>query len=433
MWWPPKRSSRSPHRSSAACRSKREMLRPAALADVTVERDQERRAGRSAPPPARPRCRRRRDASPLRASTNAGVALRVGIALHLLDRLVEDALVERLPLDVEPLELARQPIGLALIVGEQEPKAVARVADPAGGVEPRPQDEAHLPGPDLPAFESAHPDQGPQPGPAAARRHEPESVPDQDAVLADQRHHVGDGGERDQVEQMVGKVGRKAERGHQRLHQLEGDAGAAELGEAGAVVRALRIDDRDGRGKLRTRQVVVGDDHSNPGCAGRVDRLDRGDAAVTGQDQAGAASRAAATPGGTEVVAVAQAVRQEGRHVGARRPQRPGEQRGGALAVHVVVAVDQDRVPERTASAIAATASAMPARLSGSARSSRAGRRNRWASLASLRPRCRSSAARGIGTPSVAANCCTATASAGSPTHPAKRRKRESLSHSSSA
>ena len=47
-------------------------------------------------------------------------------------------------------------------------------------------------------------------------------------------------------------------------------------------------------------------------------------------------------PGGTEVVAVAQPVGHERTTSAPRRPKRAGEQRRGALAVHVVVAVHQD-------------------------------------------------------------------------------------------
>jgi tetratricopeptide (TPR) repeat protein len=47
--------------------------------------------------------------------------------------------------------------------------------------------------------------------------------------------------------------------------------------------------------------------------------------------------------GGPEVVAVAEPVGDERRGLGAGEPERASEQRGGALAVHVVVAVHQDR------------------------------------------------------------------------------------------
>ena len=85
-------------------------------------------------------------------------------------------------------------------------------------------------------------------------------MPHEDAVLADQRHDVGDRGEGDEVEQVKRQVRRQAERRHQRLHQLEGDAGAAEHAEPGGIVGPLGIDDGDGRRQLGTGKVMVGDD-----------------------------------------------------------------------------------------------------------------------------------------------------------------------------
>ena len=92
-----------------------------------------------------------------------------------------------------------------------------------------------------------------------------EAVLDQDAIFALQRHHVGHGGERDQVEQMKRQIGRQPQRRHQRLDQLEGDTRAAEMIGAGSVVCPLRIDDRERRRQLLTRQMVIGHDDVDAG------------------------------------------------------------------------------------------------------------------------------------------------------------------------
>ena len=102
---------------------------------------------------------------------------------------------------------------------------------------------------DLLAAEAGGVEQGPDTGPAALVQHL-EAVLDQDAVLSLQRHHVGHGGERDQIEQVKRQVGRQSQRRHQRLHQLEGDARAAELIGAGGVVFPLGIYDGERRGQL---------------------------------------------------------------------------------------------------------------------------------------------------------------------------------------
>ncbi len=111
---------------------------------------------------------------------------------------------------------------------------------------------------------------------------------------------------------------------------------------ARGVVRALRIDDGERRRQLGAGQVVVGDDDPDAGSPRRAHRVHGGDAAVAGDDQRGAGSLRRGQAGGPEVVAVAQPVRHESHDVRARRAERPGEQRRGALAVDVVVAVHED-------------------------------------------------------------------------------------------
>ena len=83
----------------------------------------------------------------------------------------------------------------------------------------------------------------------------------QRAVLALQRHDVGDGGERHQVELALDDRAVGAGAGDQRLAQLPGDAGAAQIGRV--VAAAVRGDD-GARGQLVGRPVVVGDHERQP-------------------------------------------------------------------------------------------------------------------------------------------------------------------------
>ena len=242
---------------------------------------------------------------------------------------------------MSPSSRAGQRGGLLQVVAEQEPEPVRRVADAPRRVEPGAEDEAEVAGADLFACEAAGLDQRAQPGPVALGQ-ELESVPHQDAVLALERHHVGHGGERHQVEQIVGQIHREIERRHQRLHQLEGDAGAAEPGEPGDVVRPLRVHHRDGGWQLGAGEVVIGDHHADARGARLPHRLHRRDAAVAGDDQRGAGRAGRVEAGRSEVVAVAQTVGDERHDVRPGGAEGAGEHRGGALAVHVVVAVHQD-------------------------------------------------------------------------------------------
>ena len=147
----------------------------------------------------------------------------------------------------------------------------------------------------------------------------------QDAVLPGERHHVGHGRERHQIEQVQREIGREPERGHQRLHQLEGEPGAAELREAGASSERCGSTTASAGGKLGAGQVVVGHHHLDPlRSAPAAPRP----TAVMPQSQVMISSRAdlarLGEPGVAEVVAVAQAVRHEGGDLRARPTRARG-------------------------------------------------------------------------------------------------------------
>ena len=238
---------------------------PGALADVAIEGDQK---GGTAVTLDHSRGDDANDAGvpAVAHQDKPGIALRVGGTLDLLQRLVQHALVQRLALDVESLEPLGQRRGLDRIVTQQQTEPIGGVRHPAGGVEPGTQDETQVAGDDLLAGEPGGFDQGSEPEPAAVGQ-QLEAVPHQDPVFSLQRHHVGHGGERHQVQQMEWKVRRQAERRHQCLHQLEGDAGSAEAVGARAVVGPLRVYHRLRRRQLGAWQVVIGDHDADAGLA----------------------------------------------------------------------------------------------------------------------------------------------------------------------
>src|SRR5262249_21422539 len=67
---------------------------------------------------------------------------RLGPLLDLLRRRPENAILYRLPLPVHLLEALRQPLRLGEVVGQEELERFARMAEPAGGVDPRCEPEA---------------------------------------------------------------------------------------------------------------------------------------------------------------------------------------------------------------------------------------------------------------------------------------------------
>ena len=144
-------------------------------------------------------------------------------------------------------------------------------------------------------------------------------------LLPHERHAVGDGGQRDEVEVGVG-VGRVAPGAvKQRGGELVGDAGRAQVGARIAGQR--RVDDgRVGQRAVGARLVVVGDDDGHPARARERDLVDGRDRAVRRDEQARAARGEALHRRGAQPVAVLAAARQVPVVVGPERAQ--GRARG---------------------------------------------------------------------------------------------------------
>ena len=157
----------------------------------------------------------------------------------------------------------------------------------------------------------------------------------QRAVLVEQRHDVGDRRERDEVE-----VRRHVDA--ERLRELADDAGAAQLRER--IVGRPRRDHR-AVGQRRAGPVVVGDDHVEPARLRRGDLLDGRDPAVDGEQEAAALVGQPRDRDVRDAVALLEPARQVPFDVRAELPQRQDGERGGADAVHVVVAVHADALP----------------------------------------------------------------------------------------
>ena len=82
---------------------------------------------------------------------------------------------------------------------DQQPHAEIGAADAAAGIDARPEQKAEMPGLRR-AGEPRHIHQAHMPG-ALAPAQRDEALGDEGAVEPDQRHHVGDGAERDDVEE----------------------------------------------------------------------------------------------------------------------------------------------------------------------------------------------------------------------------------------
>ena len=110
----------------------------------------------------------------------------------------EDAGLDGLTLAVELVEAQRQRQRRVAVGAAQQLERQRRVLETAGGVEPRRQTEADGAGVDAARLDAGDLHERRQPGPRRAAQ-PPEADAGQHAVLADQRHDVGDGADGDHV------------------------------------------------------------------------------------------------------------------------------------------------------------------------------------------------------------------------------------------
>src|SRR5215213_4515801 len=157
----------------------------------------------------------------------AGITLRISSALNLLERLIEDTLVKGLSFDIEPLEPLGELKGFFRIVAHQEAQPVGCISNPSRCIEPGAKHEPEVPRHDLLTRKAGGFNQRPYSYPAAVGQ-QLESMPHQYPVLPLKRHHVSNGSERHEVEQMEREVGWKTKSRNQRLHELERDPRPAE-------------------------------------------------------------------------------------------------------------------------------------------------------------------------------------------------------------
>ncbi len=286
-----------------------------------------------------------REDEPARAGLHAGGGVE--------DRLFQDAPLELLARLVLAIELLRERLRADRVVLEEEPDPAARVVEPPRRVDPRPEAKPDLARRDLrPLRDPGHALQRAHAGAPAPREH-PEPPAHQDPVRADERDHVGDRPERDEVERVLQVRLRPirlvppplpqhlAERHREGEGHPDGGEVLRRVGAAGLV----RVQDRGRRRQLDRDGVVVHDDRVEPERGRGADLRRGGDPAVERDEEPGALRGELLDGGEVEPVPLDQPVRDVGEHVGAARAQEAGEERRRGHAVHVVVAVERDPLP----------------------------------------------------------------------------------------
>ena len=140
----------------------------------------------------------------------------------------------------------------ALVGGEQQPRGDVRRGHAAGGVDARRQQEADVEAVERLAGQARSVEQRPQPDRVLVLRQALEAEPGDDAVLADQRHDVGDradGGDLEERRQPLLAAALQA----QAVHHLQRHADAGEVLVGIRAVGPLRVDHRERRAAASPR------------------------------------------------------------------------------------------------------------------------------------------------------------------------------------
>ena len=190
-----------------------------------------------------------------------------------------------------------------------------------------------------------------RPGIVAAPR-DLDSLRDQSAVDTGERHHIADRAERHQIEPLqevrLGSAGTvpagPAQLAIDRDDQQKGDADRRQRAVRAALVEPVRVDDRDGPRQQRLGDVMIDDDHLEPGLRGVRQRQMRRRAAIDGDDDPHALVAQAQQSRGVRAVALAQPVRDIDPGSRPDRRKEPRQQRRRGRAVDIVIAKDADRL-----------------------------------------------------------------------------------------
>ncbi len=170
-------------------------------------------------------------------------------ALDQRDRCLQRARLDLAPLAVVAVEPLRQLGGERRVVGRQQARAKIGGADPAAGIDPRPQHETELIRVDGPVF-GGNGGECLEAGVGRVPRHS-QTLRDEGAVDARQWHHIAHRAERDEIEPLqqiglgtVAVPSGLAQGAVQRDHQQISDANRREHAVRAFLVEPVRIDHR---------------------------------------------------------------------------------------------------------------------------------------------------------------------------------------------
>ena len=168
-----------------------------------------------------------------------------------------------------------------------------------------------------------------------------DALGDQCAILGRERHHVGHGAQRRDLDQRT-PIRRLAQTLAQDLHQLECHAGTGKLAR-GALVLELGVGQGHALRHLVGGLVMVRDHQIDPQALQIGDFFLGGNTVIDGHDQLRASELVNAVERrARKTVALVKAMRNKRRDIGAKRAQCLGQQAGRRNTVNVKIAKDRN-------------------------------------------------------------------------------------------
>ncbi len=270
---------------------------------------------------------------------------RVRSPLRALARTRDHLPGQLLPLGVALLEALGESLRLVGVLGQQEPKRILGVVDPAGRVQTRAEHEADVARANTPELQTRALDEGSH---AEERRAVQglESEFCEHAVTAAKWDDVGDRRQRAQLQELVLPQGVR-EIAEKTLGEHQGHAGAGELLFDRGIAGTPRVHERVRVRKLRRWVMVVGHDEIDAEVARERRLLHRGDAAIDAHDDLGAILGQLPERRGVQAVALFVPIRDVRPDHYAELPERADEDGRPAYAVDVVVSIDDDALASR--------------------------------------------------------------------------------------
>ena len=148
------------------------------------------------------------------------------------------------PTVAAPVPRARARLGVAAAHEQQVERQIGRPHAP-GGIQARGQHEADVKAVELRVQQTASLQKGLDAGRVRAGRQAAEAAVRDHAILADERHDVGQRADRSHLDEVRQRVDTASAREEQSLHELQRDAHAGEVLVRIGAVGALRIDHRE--------------------------------------------------------------------------------------------------------------------------------------------------------------------------------------------